>query len=356
VDNLGGALSVVLVVSIVLAINFAAVPGAGIFSAVLGGVAVLCGVGFVLRQRRAANPLYDLSVAGRRPFWVAALGGIIVFGSLMGAMYVGQLYLQNVLGYTALEAGASVLPAAAMLVLVAPVSSRLVLRFGARVVFLVGFGCSLLGFLTMYLFWDVGSGFLPVGVGYALIGLGVGLAGPPASRSLTDSVPVRRAGMASGTSDLQRDLGGSVLQSLFGAILTAGYASAIARAVADAPATVQNAVTSEVAAQLQKSFDGAVAIARQYPSYTDAIVQAARQSFLDGADWAYAVGMVAMLVGATLVFVLYPRHAHERELFARYAAEDGVPPAGASPAGASPDGAAPDGAAPPAETTESSAG
>jgi DHA2 family multidrug resistance protein-like MFS transporter len=322
VDNLGGVLSIVMVTSLVLAINFAAVPGAGVFSLVLAGIAVLGGAGFVLRQRRAAHPLYDLRIARRRPFWVAAVGGIIVFGSLMGAMYVGQLFLQNVLGYTALEAGASILPAAVLMVLASPLSSRLIARFGARIVFLIGFACCLLAFLTMYLFWDVGSPFWPVGLGYALIGLGVGIAGPPASRSLTDSVPVTRAGMASGTSDLQRDLGGSIMQSVLGAILTAGYASATAAAISSAPASVQTQITSEVQAQLQKSFDGAVAIAQQHPQYADAIVAAARQSFLDGADWAYATGMLTMLVGALLVLVFYPRKAREHELFAEYARAD----------------------------------
>ena len=58
-----------------------------------------------IRQRRARFPLYDLDIASRRIFWVAALAGIIVFGSLMGAMFVGQQFLQNVLAYSPLEAG-----------------------------------------------------------------------------------------------------------------------------------------------------------------------------------------------------------------------------------------------------------
>ena len=47
-------------------------------------VALAAGVAFYLRQRRATNPLYDLDIAARRIFWVAACAGIIVFGSLMG--------------------------------------------------------------------------------------------------------------------------------------------------------------------------------------------------------------------------------------------------------------------------------
>ena len=105
VDNIGGVLSVLAVAALILAINFAPVPGKGTIILATSIVAVAAGVAFVLRQRRAKAPLYDLKVASRRVFWVAALAGIIVFGSLMGAMFVGQQFLQNVLGYSTLDAG-----------------------------------------------------------------------------------------------------------------------------------------------------------------------------------------------------------------------------------------------------------
>src|SRR5262249_25604866 len=110
VDNLGGILSLVLVGALILSINFAPVPNAGTATIALGLIAVAALAAFYLRQRRAANPLYDLEVAARRTFWVAACAGIIVFGSLMGAAFVSQQYLQNVLGYSTLEAGAAFLP------------------------------------------------------------------------------------------------------------------------------------------------------------------------------------------------------------------------------------------------------
>ena len=101
-----------LIGALILGINFAPVPnmiGARRRPAV---VAVASGVAFVFRQRRALNPLYDLVIAARRVPWVAALAGIIVFGSLMGAMFIGQQYLQNVQGYSTLQAGAAIIPAA----------------------------------------------------------------------------------------------------------------------------------------------------------------------------------------------------------------------------------------------------
>jgi MFS transporter, DHA2 family, multidrug resistance protein len=325
VDNLGGVLSVVLVASLVLAINFAPVPNRGTLALGLAAIALAALAAFVFRQRRAESPLYDLKVAGRRVFWVAACAGLIVFGTLMGAMFIGQQFLQNVLDYSTFEAGAAILPAAACMVLVAPRSATIVDARGARFTLLLGYAFCLLGFLTMLLLWNEGISYWKVALGYAFIGTGVGFAGTPASHSLTGSVPVTRAGMASGTADLQRDLGGAIMQSILGALLTAGYAAAVATAVAGAPASEQGQLTDGVQAQLEKSFAGAEAIAGQHPQYASQITAAAKESFLDGADLAYSAGIVAILLGALLVFLRFPRKDEEERLLERYHREDTAP-------------------------------
>jgi DHA2 family multidrug resistance protein-like MFS transporter len=325
VDNLGGILSVVLVAAVVLAINFAAVPNAGAATLGLTAIAIAAGIVFVVRQRRTRFPLYDLKVAGRRVFWVAAVAGVIVFGTLMGAMFIGQQFLQNVLGYSTLDAGLAIIPAAVAMVLIAPLSAKLVETRGARLTLLTGYVFCLLGFVTMLLLWEQGIPYWKVGLGYALVGAGVGFAGTPASHSLTGSVPVPRAGMASGTADLQRDLGGAIMQSILGALLTAGYASAIAASVASAPPAQQKLVTDGVESQLQKSFASAEQVAEQHPRYADQITAAAESSFLKGDDWAYTAGIVAILLGAALVFFLFPSRDRERELLAQYRSEDSAP-------------------------------
>src|SRR5256885_2241588 len=170
--------------------------------------------------------LYDLHPAARPTFWVAACAGIIVFGSLMGAMFIGQQFLQNVLGYSTVDAGLAILPAAAFMVVVAPRSAKLVEARGARFTLLFGYLFVFLGFVTMLLLWKENISYWKVALGYSFVGIGVGLAGTPASHSLTGSVPVKRVGMASGTADLQRDLGGAIMQSIFGALPTPGYAAA----------------------------------------------------------------------------------------------------------------------------------
>jgi hypothetical protein len=161
------------------------------------------------------------------------------------------------------------------------------------------------------------------------MGIGVSLAGTPASRSLTGSVPVRRAGMASATADLQRDLGGAVLQSVFGALLTAGYAAAMAASIASTGKASQ--ISDATQAQLTQSYAGAETIAEQYPKYADQITEAARQAFLRGDKLAYAAGALAVLGGACLVFFLFPKRDAERKLLAAYRAED-EPPAAPAPA------------------------
>jgi MFS family permease len=237
----------------------------------------------------------------------------------MGAMFIGQQFLQNVLGYSTVDAGLAILPAAFCMVLVAPRSAKLVERNGARQTLLAGYVFCLLGFLTMLLLWKEDISYWKVGLGYAFVGIGVGLAGTPASHSLTGSVPVKRVGMASGTADLQRDLGGAIMQSIFGALLTAGYGAAAGAAVA---ASGKN-VNSSVQAELTKSFASAADTAQRYPaSVQDQIVAGAKAAFLHGDQWAYLAGIIAVLLGATLVFFKFPKQEEEKRLLASYQAED----------------------------------
>ena len=135
--------------------------------------------------------------------------------------------------------------------------------------------------------------------------------------------------MASGTADLQRDLGGAIMQSIFGALLTAGYAATVAAA----PNKAQ--ITASTQNQLEKSFSSATAVAHQYPQYANAITAGAKTSFLHGADWAYAAGVIAIVIGIALVFFLFPRKDDEQRLLREYLTADSTQ-LKASPAAVSP--------------------
>ena len=109
------------------------------------------------------------------------------------------------------------------------------------------------------------------------------------------------------------------MQSVLGALLTAGYAAAAGAAIS---ASGKN-VTSSVQAELTKSFSSAADTAQGYPANIQGeIIAAAKTSFLQGDDWAYLAGIIAVLAGATLVFFCFPKREREKRLLAEYQAED----------------------------------
>ena len=126
--------------------------------------------------------------------------------------------------------------------------------------------------------------------------------------------------MASGTSDLQRDLGGSIFQAVLGTFLTLGYASAFSKAVTASPEA--SSVSAQTQAELTASYSSATKMAEQFPQYQNAIVSAAEKSFLQGANWAYAAGGFFIFLGAMLVFFAYPSREKAAALFAEYRKED----------------------------------
>ena len=312
-----------MVAAVVLAINFAAEPDSTTAAISLGVAGVALVAAFFIRQAKSKTPLYDLHYAARSTFWVAAIAGMIVFGTLMGAMFIGQQYLQNVLDYSTLEAGLTIVPAALVMVLVAPRSAKIIEAKGSRFTLLIGYLLCLAGFVAMLLLWDENTSFWGVGLAYVLIGAGVGLAGTPASHSLTSSVPVRKVGMASATADLQRDLGGAIMQSILGAFLTAGYASEFTSLISDSEAAGK--ITNQTESELTKSFSSASEMAERYPQYSDQIIDAARTSFLKGDEWAFAVGVIAIVIGAILIWFFFPNRKDELALLASFEREDAAP-------------------------------
>ena len=110
------------------------------------------------------------------------------------------------------------------------------------------------------------------------------------------------------------------MQSIFGALLVAGYASSFTSAIGSS--SEAGKVSDSTEAALTKSFDSAVAVASQHPKYASQITSAAKESFLSGDQWAYTAGIVAVLLGAVLVATMFPGREREEELLAAYQAED----------------------------------
>jgi MFS transporter, DHA2 family, multidrug resistance protein len=320
VDNFGGILSVILVGAFVLALNFITIAEYQTMAYQLLGVFLIATIIFIIRQRKAKYPLYDLNYAKRPTFWVAAFAGIIIFGSLMGAMFIGQQYMQDVLAFGTIQSALPAIFAGACMILAAPRSAKMVETKGSRTTLLTGYVFILIAFVMMLLFWKEGTSFWVVVITFMFVGVGIGLSGTPASRSLTGSVPAIKAGMASGTADLQRDLGGAIFTALFGALLAAGFAASMSATIAAAPQGSE--VPSTAVTSLTMSYSGAESVAAQYPQYATQITSAAKTAFLAGDNQAYLAGIGAVLLGALLVFLVFPKNQKERELLAEYHQKD----------------------------------
>ena len=296
VDNIGGVLSAIMIGSLIVALNFITVPNMQGLAVGLLVVAAIVLALFVVRQKRAPTRSTTwrsrrASPSGWRP-WPASSSSAHSWASPSSTSSTSRTCSAT----TRCRPGAAILPAAFFMVLVAPRSAKLVHERGSRATLLLGQGFLGLAFIGMFFLWGEDTPYWIVAIPLCLMGLGVGLAGTPSSNSLTGSVPVRRVGMASGTADLQRDLGGALMTSIFGALLTAGYAAAMGTAITDSGEDV----TATTQSELQVSYASAEDLAEQYPQYSDEIMSAAQSSFLDGDQFTYVAGLVAVLIGGGL--------------------------------------------------------
>jgi EmrB/QacA subfamily drug resistance transporter len=322
VDNIGGILSIVMVATLIAAITFAPMPSLGSLALVLGAVTIITTIAFIRRQRTAPHPIFNLDIAKRRIFWVAAVAGTIVFGSLMGAFFIGQQFLQDVLGYNTFQAGASILPSAVTMIAFSPIAGLLIPRIGSRYTLIIGFIALGIGFILMFT-WTENSPYIMVGMVYAILGAGVALASAPASRSIMSAVPSSELGMGSATNDLQRDLGGAIMQAVMGSLLVARYAGELGAAFASAPASEQKLLTDQAVTQMSASFAGAESVAQSLPQADQsALIEAAKLAFTSGSNVAFAFALAAVCAGLILVLIAYPKKSDEQAIEEQYAQED----------------------------------
>lgn len=316
VDHVGGVLSVIGVGGLVLAIEHA---DTGLSPLVLWTltVSVITLVIFFWRQTRASRPLINLAFARARTYWVAFVAGAITFGSLIGAMFIGQQFMQNVLGYSALNSALVVLPSAILTAVFGQVAGELIEKTGSRLSFALGLLSTGAAFLVMLLTWHPGTSLGWVIAAYALVGAGVGLAATPASRALMASVPTQWSGMGSAGLDLTRDFGGAILQAAMGGLLAAAYAARMRADLSALPPDQASQVSTSVADQLTGSFEGSASVAQSFPDYAQQILTAASTAFTDGKDAAIAVALAMSVIGFILVVTVFPGKKKEDAHYAK---------------------------------------
>ena len=315
VDHLGGILSVIGVGALVIGIQHLdhGFTGEEIATFVIAIVAVSA---FFWRQSRAPYPLVSLPLAKARTFWVAFVAGAITFGSLIGAMFIGQQFTQNVLQYNTLTAAAVVIPAAVMTAVFGQLAGRVIERYGSRVAFLAGLATVACAFVVMLATWHDNANMGWILVAYALVGTGVGLAATPASHALMSSVPTTRTGMGSAFLDLTRDFGGAVLQAIMGVLLAGVYAAQLRNDLSNLPPDEASQISTNAAQQITSSYEGAAQVAASYPqAQAQQIIHAASTAFTEGKSAAIGVGLLLTITALVLVFFVFPRKTAEIEYY-----------------------------------------
>jgi EmrB/QacA subfamily drug resistance transporter len=181
-------------------------------------IAVVGLVAFVLLERHQRVPMLDLSLFRNRTFAGANAVMLLVALAMFGVFFFISLYMQNILGYSAVQAGAAFLPLTVLIVLIAPIAGKASDRFGSR--WLMGTGMTLLAVQLFYFstlgvresYWSLLPAMLIGGVGMALVMT-------PSAAAAMSGVPVDKAGVGSAVLNSARQVGGSVGIALIGAIV-----------------------------------------------------------------------------------------------------------------------------------------
>jgi EmrB/QacA subfamily drug resistance transporter len=181
-------------------------------------VAAVAGLGtFALIEPRVREPMVDFSLFRSRTFLGANFVAFIVSFAMLAMFFFTALYLQNILGYSAVEAGVRFLPSTLMIVLIAPLSGRLADRVGPRPLMVSGLTLTAFAlFLQTRITVDTGYGLLLPA--FVLMGIGMALVMSPMSTAAMNSVAPEKAGVGSGILSMSRMVGATFGVAAIGAL------------------------------------------------------------------------------------------------------------------------------------------
>jgi EmrB/QacA subfamily drug resistance transporter len=185
----------------------------------LGGGGVVLG-GFWVLERRRENPLVDFSLFRNRPYLGASAAAFALVGAYWAVMFFQPQYLQDELGYSAVVAGAMVLPITAPMVAFSPFSGRLIARLGPRATMTTGMAFGIVGLILQALAEDTAS-YLDLLPGFLCFGIALALVYAPMSTAAMAAMPRSKAGIASGVLAMIRVLAGALLLAVSSAVFQA---------------------------------------------------------------------------------------------------------------------------------------
>jgi len=175
-----------------------------ILGVLVGSVVLL--VAFLLVELRSERPMLDLRLFGRPAFVGAQIAAFTLSASAFSMFLYFTLYLQNVLGYSPLQAGLRFLPITLLSFIVAPISGKLSAHTPVRLLMGAGLAVITIAFLVMHGL-TASSGWTALLPGFVLLGAGVGLVNPPLASTAVGVVPPQSTGMGSGANSTFRQVG-----------------------------------------------------------------------------------------------------------------------------------------------------
>ncbi len=192
---------------------------------------VVCFVLFILWEARAKHPMLDLGLFRIRNFSVANLTTLSAYAGLMGGLFFLGLFLQQVVGYTPIEAGLATTPISLILFVLSPRFGRITSGTGPRLPMTVGPLVAGAGMLLMLRIGADASYLGDVLPAILVFGLGLSAIVAPLTATVLDSVPENRAGVASGVNNGVSRVAGLLAIAVLGAVISAQFGSSLDEAL-----------------------------------------------------------------------------------------------------------------------------
>jgi EmrB/QacA subfamily drug resistance transporter len=277
--------------------------------ALLVGSVLLLGV-FVMIERRVRAPIILFEFLRSRTFVGASMVAFVVSFSMLGMFFFMALYIQNILGYSPLEAGVRFLPTTLMIVVLAPIAGRLTDRIGPRPLITSG-----LAIVSVSLFMqssiDSSSGYSDLLLPFVLMGIGIALTMSPMSTAAMNAVAEAKAGLASGLLSMSRMIGATFGVAVLGAIFQAHSRSELGQALD--PAGLDEAGVDAIAERLGSGELGAE-LATLPAAQAERAADAAREAFVTSLAGAIGIAAFVAAGGALLALLMISgRRAVETE-------------------------------------------
>jgi EmrB/QacA subfamily drug resistance transporter len=267
--------------------------------------AAVAGLAFVAWERRTPHPMLDVTFFRNPRFTAASLGVMLGYFAMFGSLFLMSQLLQFVLGYSALGAGVRLLPFAMAMAVFSTVSTKLVHRFGTKLVVVAGMGTVAAGLLWLAS-KGAGSDYVDYLPGMLLMGTGIALTWAPTTEAIMGSLPAAKAGVGSAVNDTVREVGGALGVAVLGSVLASQYTGAVA--------PTAQALPTEAAHAASDSLGGAVVVAQEIGGPTGAaILDAARAAYVDGFGLALTIAAVVAAAGAAVAAIWLPARAEATE-------------------------------------------